>query len=195
MRGRIAALSAEDAKAAAAAAGVPEVVAELNVFRVLLQHPELARWFSDLLMGLLWHGRLDARLRELVIMRLGWQTRSDYEWTQHWRIASGIGVSESDLLAVRDWHEHGGFGEAERAILAATDETLATGALSEDSWQALVEHVSSDPQILLEVVSVIGIWRMVSSLLRSLDVRLEDGIPSWPPDGATPDGPTRGARR
>lgn len=187
MTARIPLLEPEAARTAAAAAGVPEVAAELNVFRVWLQHPQLARRLSDLVMGLLWEGHLDARLRELVIMRLGWETRSDYEWTQHWRIARGLGVAETDLLAVRDWRDHEGFGEAERAILAATDETLSTGALSAASWQALVEHVSADPQVLLEVVSVIGVWRMVSGILRSLEVPLEDGVASWPPDGSAPE--------
>ena len=52
---------------------------------------------------MLWHGALDSRLRELVIMRIGWLTACDYEWTQHWRVASGLGVPAEDLLGVRDW--------------------------------------------------------------------------------------------
>ncbi len=183
---RLRLLDAETAKEAAKAAGIPEITADLNVFRVWLRHPALARWLSDLLMGLLWEGQLDARLRELVIMRLGWSTGSDYEWTQHWRIARGIGVDEADILAVRDWRGHDGFGDAERAVLAATDETVEDGAISAATWQACVTHVSDDPRVLLELVSAIGLWRMVSGLLRSLDVPLEEGVSSWPPDGAAP---------
>ena len=110
-------------------------MADLSVFQVLLRHPSLARALNDLLTALLWRGRLDARLRELVIMRIGWVTGSLYEWTQHWRVATGLGVVEADLVAVRDWKAHG-FGPAERAVLAATDETLATGTISADtaSW-------------------------------------------------------------
>lgn len=183
---RIPLLSAEEARHAAAEAGVTELLVDLNVFRVLLHHPPLARWFADFLMGLLWEGRFDARLRELVIMRLGWATGSVYEWTQHWPIALRIGATEDDLLGIRDWRSHGGFGPAERAVLAATDETLADGTISDETWSACVEHVSPEPAILLELVSAIGLWRMVSGLLRSTDVPLEDGVAPWPPDGATP---------
>ena len=66
---RIPLLGVHDAKAAAAEAGVSELVAELNVFRVWLHHPKLARWMNDMLMGLLWDGRLDARLRSLPLRR------------------------------------------------------------------------------------------------------------------------------
>ena len=184
--GRLPLLRVDDAREAAARAGVPEVVADLNVFRVLLNHPSLARWLSDFLMGLLWDGRLDRRLRELIIMRLGWATGSVYEWTQHWSIARLLDVSEEDLLGVRDWSSHDGFGPAERAVLAATDETLQTGTVGPRTWDACTEHVSDDPQVLLEVVAVIGLWRMVSSLLRTIDVPLEDGVEAWPPDGTPP---------
>jgi alkylhydroperoxidase family enzyme len=182
---RIPLLDPVAAKEAAVAAGVPEIVADLNIFRVTLRHPLLARRLSDLLMTLLWEGRLDARLRELVIMRLGWATGSDYEWTQHWRIARSLGVDDEDLLGVRDWRSHDAFGPAERAVLAATDETLADGAVTAGTWAACVAHVGDD-EVLLELLGVIGAWRMVSAVLRSLDVPLEDGVASWPPHGEGP---------
>ncbi len=183
---RLPRLAPAAAREATVTAGVPAIVADLNVFRVWLHHPKLARWLSDLLMGLLWEGRLDPRLRELVIMRIGWATGSDYEWTQHWRIARGLGLDASDLVGVRDWPRHQGFGAGERAVLAATDETLTTGAVSDETWQACHDHVSDDPQILLELVSVIGLWHMVSGILCTLAVPLEDGIAPWPPDGLAP---------
>ena len=36
---------------------------------------------------------------------------------------------------------------------------------------------------LLELVVAIGNWRLFSSLLRSLEVPLEEGVAPWPPDG------------
>lgn len=183
---RIPLLALDGAKAATTVAGIPEITADLNVFRVWLHHPKLARWLNDLLMGLLWESELDARLRELVIMRLGWATGSDYEWTQHWRIAGSLNIDADDLLAVRDWRNDDRFGPAECAVLAATDDTLADGAISESTWRECVEHVSDRHEVLLELVAAIGTWRMVSGMLRSLDVPLEDGIDSWPPDGRGP---------
>lgn len=46
-------------------------------------------------------------MRELVIMRIGWVTGSVYEWTQHWGVATALGVDQADLLAVRDWPPDG----------------------------------------------------------------------------------------
>jgi alkylhydroperoxidase family enzyme len=171
-------LPLDEAKAAADEAGVPDYMAELSIFQVLLHHPVLARTLNDLLASMLWHGALDSRLRELVIMRIGWLTACDYEWTQHWRVASGLGVPANDLLGVRDWRAYEGFGPTERAV--------RDGAVSAGSWAACERELGGDRTVLIELVTAISAWRMVASILRSLNVPLEDGVAGWPPDGRSP---------
>lgn len=161
-------------------------MAELAIFQVLLNHPRVASALNDLLAVMLWHGTLDSRLRELAIMRIGWLTVSDYEWTQHWRVAQGIGVSADDLLGVRDWKSYKGFGPAERAVLAATDDVVLDGAVSAESWAACQHEFGADQATLVELVTAISAWRMVASILHSLQVPLEDDVASWPPDGQPP---------
>ena len=183
---RIPRLPLDEAKAAADEAGVPDYMAELSIFQVLLNHPQLARTLNDLLASMLWHGTLDSRLRELVIMRIGWLTSCDYEWTQHWRVASRLGVPAADLLGVRDWQSHDEFGPVERAVLAATDDVVREGAVSAENWAACERELRADRVVLIELVTAIAAWRMVASILHSLKVPLEDEVASWPPDGRSP---------
>jgi alkylhydroperoxidase family enzyme len=182
---RIPRLSVEEAKRAADEIGLPAQMAELSVFRVLLRHPALAKALQGMLATLLFRGKLDARLRELVIMRIGWVTGSEYEWTQHWRVAKQLGLPDDALLAVRDWRGSSALTLADRAVLAATDETLQTGTISPATWAACAREIPGD-EALLELVGAIGNWRLFSSLLRSLEIPLEDGVAAWPPDGRRP---------
>ena len=183
---RVPGLPLGEAKAAADEAAVPNYMAELSIFQVLLNHPQLARAINDLLATMLWHGALDPRLRELAIMRIGWLTECDYEWTQHWRVASRLGVKADDLLGVRDWQAYDGFGPTERAVLAATDDVVRDGAVSADNWAACELEFHCDTTVLVELVTIIGAWRMVASILQSLEVPLEEGVAGWPPDGRSP---------
>ena len=183
---RIPMLDVDDARAAAARVGVPEGMADLSVFKVLLRHEDLAARVNGLLHQLLWNGALDARLRELIIMRIGWRQGSIYEWTQHWRVARMLEIPEDDLVAVRDWKASDRFGRADRAVLAATDETLGQGAISARTWSEL-EATVPDERARLEVVIAIANWSMFAQLLRSLEVPLEEGVDPWPPDGAVPE--------
>jgi alkylhydroperoxidase family enzyme len=189
---RVVPLGSDAASRAAAEAGVVRPLAELEVFGVLLHRPPVARAVQDLLLSMLGRGRLDPRLRELAIMRIGWVTGSVYEWTQHWRIARDVGVPEADLLALRaDWRAHDGFAAADRAVLGATDDVLATGAVGDAAWAA-VEAALPDDAARVELAVVIATWRMVATLLQTLRVPLEAGVAPWPPDGRSPGGPSGG---
>ena len=100
---------------------------ELDLFGLFLRHPAFAGQLSGMMMTLLCRGKLDARLRELVIMRIGWATGSVYEWTQHGRIATQLGVEETGWLALRDGRAYPEWSELDRAVLCATDENLEAG--------------------------------------------------------------------
>ncbi len=180
---RIPMLTLDESYAAAEEVGVPSSLAELNVFRTLLRRPRTAKAINDLLLSLLFGGSLDDRLRELVIMRIGWATGSDYEWTQHWAVAQDpFGVSADELLAVRDWERSQLFGDLERAVLRATDETLTTGAASAATIADCRRLLGSDDAVV-ELAAAIGTWRLISQVAKTLDIPLEDGVASWPPDG------------
>lgn len=165
--------------------GMPERYAELSVFQIALKDPPVAEAMVGLLGALLERGCLDARLRELAIMRIGWTTGSVYEWTQHWRVATSLGMEPDDILGVRDWTAQAAYGPIERAVLQATDETVATGVISDSTWRILRGLFAEDAE-LFELVMAINHWRLYSSVLRTLAVPLEDGLEPWPPDGVAP---------
>jgi len=170
----------------AEAAGVSAQLAPLSVFRVLLKNPGVAKALNGTLAALLFSGNtLDPRLRELVIMRIGWVTGSVYEWTQHWRVARQIDIPEANLIAVRDWRQAPRFSAADRAVLAATDETLTDGKISDATWAECCRHLATDAE-RIELVIAIGHWTLFSQLLKSLEIPLEDGVEPWPPDGRAP---------
>jgi alkylhydroperoxidase family enzyme len=182
--GRLERLPAEEARARLAP-GMPQRFAELSVFQIALKNPVVAEAMTSLLVALLENGRLDPRLRELAIMRIGWTTNSVYEWTQHWRVATNAGMTPEDIVGVRDWVAHDAYGPIERAVLQATDETVLSGVISESTWENLRELFPDDAE-LFELVLAINHWRMYSSVLRTLAVPLEDGVAPWPPDGVGP---------
>jgi len=149
---------------------------------MLANNPPLAKATFALLSQLLEHNTFDARLRELMIMRIGWVTGSAYEWTQHWRVATAAGVPPEDILAVRDWHASDRLTAADKAVLAATDESLAGKAISDLTWAEVTKHIP-DPGQQVEFVVAMGNWTMFSILLRNLKIPVEDGVAVWPPDG------------
>lgn len=178
-------LGAEAAHNAASEVGLPAAFAELNIFRALLHRPKTAKALGDLLLSLLFGGKLDDRLRELLIMRIGWVTGSEYEWTQHWRIAlEQFGCSEEDLLGVRAWQSSAHFGDEERLLLGAVDQLLEAGDLDPAQRDQCLARLGQDATI--ELVAAVGTWRLVSKFTKALDIPLEEGVEAWPPTGEPP---------
>jgi 4-carboxymuconolactone decarboxylase len=183
---RVDILPLEEARETAHAVNMIPAFADLNIFRVMLHRPKTAKALSDLLVSLLFGGELDDRLRELLIMRIGWATGSDYEWTQHWRIAQEqFGCTEQDLLELRgDWRNSTHFGDDEKTLLAAVDALIAKGTLSADLASQCLERFGRNATI--ELATAVGAWRLVSKVTNALEIPLEEGISSWPPDGKRP---------
>ncbi len=182
---RIELLPTTQAAEIGATMGLPSERTGLSVFRTLAHYPDLAKAIYGLVDVMFGRCLIGVRLRELIIMRIAWVTRSNYEWAQHWRIASRADIPPEDLLAVRDWRQSKRLNDLDRVVLSAVDDTLGDGRISDDVWNNCV-LLLREPEKLVELVIIIGNWTMFSQLLRSFDVPLEEGSQPWPPDGVAP---------
>src|SRR5436305_10928938 len=141
---RVPLISLERARELGEAMGMPARRTQSEAFRVVANNPGVARVAFSQLMQLLENNKLDTRLRELMIMRIGWVTGSVYEWTQHWRVATTAGIAPEDVLAVRDWRTSDRLTAADKAVLAATDESLAGKTFSDATWAEVARDIA-DP--------------------------------------------------
>jgi alkylhydroperoxidase family enzyme len=189
MTSRVPMVPLERARDLGEAMGLPARRTQSESFRVMANNPGVARVAYSQLIQLLENNKFDTRLRELMIMRIGWVTGSAYEWTQHWRVATTAGIPPENILAVRDWRNSDRLTTADRAILAATDECLAGKSISDTAWGEVEKHVT-DPGQQVEFVIAMGNWMMFSLMFRNLRIPLAEGVAAWPPDGlASPASP------
>src|SRR4051794_41949550 len=89
----------ERARELGEAMGMPARRTQSEAFRVVANNPGVARVAFSQLMQLLENNKFDTRLRELMIMRIGWVTGSAYEWTQHWRGGAKAGIPPPGIPA------------------------------------------------------------------------------------------------
>src|SRR5438094_5454904 len=75
-------------------------VEPLALFRTLVVHPELASRMRPLGSALLAHGLLEARDREIVVLRTCARAGAEYEWGVHAvAFASSAGLGEDQVAA------------------------------------------------------------------------------------------------
>jgi 4-carboxymuconolactone decarboxylase len=166
--------------------GLAAAMSKLNVLRALLQNPAITAAQSRLGGALMGSKTLAPRTRELVILRTGWRTKSEYEFCQHVGIARQLKMSDEEILGVRDPANCKAYSPADRAVIAMADELSDRAEISPETWSVLEKSFSTAE--LVEVIMVAGFWRMMAGFLKSARIPLDPIDPSvtgWP-EGKAP---------
>jgi 4-carboxymuconolactone decarboxylase len=158
----------------------------LALFRTLMVHPELAARMRPLGAGILGHGRVPPRLREVMIHRTCALCGAEYEWGVH-AVAFGtpLGLSPEQLAGtVHGGADDGVWSEAERAVFRLADELHAMSALSDQLFAQLRTHFD-DAQIL-ELVVTSGWYHTIAYVIAAARVTPEPWAARFPDDALTP---------
>lgn len=147
---------------------------DLNLFRVLMHHPKLARRWTVFAGHILQKQTLEVRERELLILRIGWLNQAEYEWAQHVEIAKRGGVSDAEIEQVK-LGPRGRWSTHEAALLQAADDLFHNSVVSDDTWTALAAKYNT--QQMMDLVFTIGQYNLVSWALNSFGVPLDDFLP------------------
>jgi alkylhydroperoxidase family enzyme len=149
----------------------------LNLDRMLLHSPPLARGWNAFLGEVRGHLELPARLRELAMCMVALLNGADYEFRHHAPEFLKAGGTQEQLEALRSG-AYGGAGAASfdpaaRAVIALTSDMTANVRVRDDVFAQAREALGSD-RLVVELVGVIATYNMVSRFLVALGIEPED---------------------
>ncbi len=147
----------------------------IAIYRTIAQHPGLYPSRQNLSEYIRLRSALSARVREALILRIGWLCRSEYEWAQHVRQGRAAGL---DTALVATGPDAEGWNAMDAAVLRAADELYVDAMISDETWKALSNHF--DQRQLIDILITTGGYRMVSMALNTLGVQLEPGNERFP---------------
>ena len=146
--------------------------------RIFARHPRLrqARGVRATLIGSM--SNLEVRERELLILRTGWNGRSEYEWSQH---LGGVTRAQDyglDPVRVGEGPEAPGWNPLDRALLRAVDDLYRDAMVSDTTWDTLSEHL--DTAALMAAVYTSSMYRTAAMAMNALGVQVEPGKERFP---------------
>ena len=145
-----------------------------NIFRTLANHESLAKRWMVFANHILFKSSLSGRDREIIILRIGWLCKAEYEWGQHVVIGKKEGLSDEEIAAIKEGHAASLWSDHEKLLIKATDELHEDAFVSDETWAGL-RSIYSDQQ-MVDMVFTCGQYNMVSMALNSFGVQLDDDI-------------------
>jgi alkylhydroperoxidase family enzyme len=149
--------------------------------------PHLAPFFETWLDTFIFHGRIDARLRELAILRIMWRCGQAFEWGNHYRLARNTGVTREEVLAIRTRTPGQDLDGPVAVVVRAADEVVDGVAVTEETMSAL-RAVFPERGLLDEFLYLLGGYRMFATASASRREAYAGSHAPWPPDGVGPTG-------
>lgn len=146
----------------------------INVYRLLLHSPPLAETWFEHNNAVRWNTGLDGRLRELVIIRIGYLARARYVVGQHVpKLALAEGLYLPECEALKDWQDSNLFSPRDRAVLAYTDAMTRAIEVPDAVFEPLREYF--DDRQLVELTVLIGTYAMHVRVFEALNLDPEQG--------------------
>lgn len=145
----------------------------LALFRTLAIHGDLMSRMRPLGSGILNHGEVPPRDREIVLHRTCARAGAEYEWGVHAvAFAEAVGLTHDQVAATAAggadeacWSEH------DAQLIRLADELHDTNTVSDELWAQLTTRYTD--QQLLELIVIAGWYRTISYVTNALRIPLE----------------------
>ena len=125
------------------------------------------------------------RDRELLILRIGWNSQSEYEWSEHVGPVGGARKMGLPIERITMGPDAAGWDPFEANLLRFADEMYRDSVVSDRTWSALSQRY--DQRLMIDATITAANYRMVSLALNILGVQInpgEESLPPVPPDRA-----------
>ena len=151
---------------------IEQAPVKLNIFKMLANAETCFIPLSRLGVSILRSQKLDAKLRELVILRVAQIEGGEYEWIQHVPIAISVGATQMQVDAIqRNTIDPECFTDVERAAMRFTEEVVNRVKAEETTVKELMRFLSA--REIVEMILTIGFYMTMARLTETTRTDLD----------------------
>jgi 4-carboxymuconolactone decarboxylase len=146
----------------------------------MLNHPALAKAFLTFNNHIATDSTISRRIREILILRIGWLRRAEYEFIQHVVLGLRAGLSEAEIERIQQGPDAPGWDPVDADLVRAVDELHADACIQDDTWARLSQHF--DMKQLMDIIFTVGCYDILAMVFKSFGVQLEPGVDPLTPE-------------
>jgi alkylhydroperoxidase family enzyme len=155
----------------------------LAVTRTFGRYPQLSTRWSPRQGFVNRTSKLSSRHREMLILRMGWNCRSEYEWAQHVGTVGRARDHGLEPVRIAEGAKASGWDDFERTLLRVPDELYRNAIVSDATWRALSDRF--DTGLVMSAVVTPSAYRAISMSLNAYGVQLEPTDERFPQVSST----------
>ena len=145
-----------------------------NVFSALLNNPDATEVVTSVGEYIRYKSKLDPIIRETAILTTAKELNNHYEWAQHEPVAKEVGVRDEVISSILSGKGPMGLPAKEGIFIQSAKELVKSGTVTDRTYQAL-DHLLGT-QLTIDFVVTVGYYSMLSRIISSLRVDLDDGL-------------------
>ena len=144
----------------------------LNIFKMIANADTCFVPFTRLGGAILSRQKLDAKLRELVILQVATIEGGEYEWIQHVPIAISVGATQAQVDAIKSQAlDSPSLTALERLVLRFTEQVVNRVKADEGIVRELMQSLS--PREIVELILTIGFYMMAARITETTRTDLD----------------------
>ena len=141
---------------------------------VILAYPALAKAFLTFNNHVATASSISRRVREILILRISWLRRAEYEFIQHVVLGLRAGLTQTEIERIQLGPDAPGWDAVDADLVRAVDELHADAHISTGTWELLSIHFSSTQ--LMDIVFAVGCYDLLAMVFKTFGVQLERGV-------------------
>ncbi len=155
-------------------------VEPLALFRTLAVHPDLMSRMRPLGSGILNHGQVPPRDREIVLHRTCARAGAEYEWGVHAvAFAESVGLTADQLASTATGNaDDACWSDGDAQLIRLADELHDTNTISDGLWAQLSARYTD--QQLLELIVTAGWYRTLAYVINAARIPPEPWASRFP---------------
>lgn len=146
----------------------------LNIHGLMATHPALLKAWWDYRNYGVSGGDLSQRQCELVILRVGVEIRSWYEWASHVERGLAAGLSLEEIERVQTGPDHPDWAADDALLLRAVDECMANHQITGGTLSALMEYFTN--RQIMDIIAIHGMYLTLGAMLKTWDLSLDEHV-------------------
>jgi 4-carboxymuconolactone decarboxylase len=144
----------------------------IAVSRTFAKYQKLNERWSPRQNFILRTSKLTPHQREMLILRMGWNCRAEYEWAKHVGSVGRAREQGLDPAKIAEGPSASSWDPLDRALLHASDELYRDGTVSDGTWRELSAKL--DTGLIMSAVFTTADYRAISLSLNTYGVQLDE---------------------